>query len=396
MPHPVAPVQRELPNPPEIVFVRQQFSAFGGAELILDRTMQALTARGLSVALLARSWRERPGVEFIRCNPPKIARPLRETLFARAACKTLQHFPRGLVQSHERIPCCDIFRAGDGVHAAYLEQRRRGETLAGKAALSLSLFHRNILKLERAMFASPRLKAVMVNSEMVADDLMRHYSYPRDRIHFVPNGIDLQRFSLTARERHRADTRQKLGIAPDAPVALFVGSGFDRKGLARAIEACARQDKIAHLVAAGSDRRPGAFKAMAERAGLGAQFHLVGPVSDPVPYYAAADALILPTIYDPFPSTVIEALACGLPVVTTTGCGARDVAKRIDPALVCDVFDSVALVAAMHRAFELAAKASIPLAARKIAEEFGLDSMVERMLKVYEEFLPSKSKGPRL
>src|SRR4029079_17950961 len=105
----------------------------------------------------------------------------------------------------------------------------------------------------------------IVNSEMVADDVVRHYRYPRERIHLVPNGIDLQRFSLAAREQHRAEARQKLGIPPNAPVALFVGSGFDRKGLARAIEASARQGNTLHLVAIGSDRRPAAFQTIAER-----------------------------------------------------------------------------------------------------------------------------------
>ncbi len=385
MPQPAAPVQHEVS--PEIIFVRQQFSAFGGAELILDRTLQSLAARGHRIALLARSWKEdRADVQFIRCDPPKVARFLREAMFARAACHVLQKYPRSLVQAHERIPCCDIFRAGDGVHAAYLEQRLRGESAAGKAALALSLFHRNTLRLERAMFASERLKAVIVNSEMVADDLVRHYRYPRERIHLVPNGIDLQRFSLGARECHRTDTRRTLGIPPNAPVALFVGSGFDRKGLGRTIEASARQGSALHLIAVGSDRRPATYQSMAERIGLGTRFHLVGPVSDPVPYYAAADALILPTVYDPFPSTVIEALACGLPVVTTTGCGAREVVNRIDPAFVCDTFDMTALTNGLKRALALAEIPSARGDVSKIAEEFGLEIMTTRLLALYKKF----------
>lgn len=386
MPQPASPVQREVS--PEIIFVRQQFSAFGGAELILDRTLQSLGTRGHKIGLLARSWKEdRKNVEFVRCDPPKVARFLREALFARAACHTLQKYPYSLVQAHERIACCDIFRAGDGVHAAYLEHRRRGESTAGKIALALSLFHYNTLKLEKAMFASARLKAVIVNSEMVADDLVRHYRYPREGIHLVPNGIDLQRFSLDVRERHRTEMRQRLGIEPGAPVALFVGSGFDRKGLARAIDASARQGETLHLIAVGSDRRPAAFEARAKRAGLGERFHLVGPVNDPVPYYAAADALILPTIYDPFPSTVIEALACGLPVVTTTSCGARDVARELDPQLVCDVYDANALAAGLKRVLVLAENPGTKQVANKLASNYGIDRMIDRSLAIYDKFL---------
>lgn len=389
MPHPNPSVQPE--GAPKIIFVRQQFSAFGGAELILDRTLEALGAQGHKVALLARSWRgDRSNIQFIRCDPPKIARPLRETMFARAACRTLKHYPHSLVQAHERISCCDIFRAGDGVHAAYLAQRKRGESTSGKLALALSLFHRNTLRLERTMFASSRLKAVIVNSDMVADDLVRYYDYPRARIRLVPNGIDLQRFSLEARAKYREETRRKLGIALSAPVALFSGSGYDRKGLARAIECCARNGKDIHLIAIGSDRRPAAFKALAERAGIGARFHLVGPVADPVPYYAAADVLILPTVYDPFPSTVIEALACGLPVVTTAGCGARDLAAKLDPLFVCDTYDAEGLANGLRRAFTLALEPSTAETARTRAEPFSIDAMVKHMLNVYDEFMPDR------
>jgi UDP-glucose:(heptosyl)LPS alpha-1,3-glucosyltransferase len=342
----------------------------------------ALAARGKRVALMGRSWRGGGDVEFIRCDPPKVTRAFRETLFARAACDLIARERNALVQAHERVPCCDIFRAGDGVHAAYLEQKRRTQSAFGRLADRFSLFHRNTLALERTLFASPRLQAVIVNSEMVAGDVVRYFGFPRERIHLVPNGIDLARFRLEAREEHRAAVRARLGVPAARAIALFVGSGFERKGLQPAIHAVAACGE-AELWAIGHDRRPASFVAEAERAGLGKRFRLIGP-TDPLPYYAAADVLILPSFYDPFPSTVIEALACGLPVVTTTGCGARDVVKRLDARLVRDVLDREGLAEALHSAFALAAKPETAARARAIAAEFGVDSMIERMLAVHE------------
>jgi len=386
MPQPNPSVQPD--DPPKIVFVRQQFSSFGGAELILDRTLTALNSRHYKVALIARSWHDdRKSIEFIPCDPPKLMRPFREMMFARAACRMIEKMPGTLVQAHERISCCDIFRAGDGVHAAYLEQKLRTETALGKAAIGFSLFHRNTLKLEREMFSSPRLKAVIVNSEMVAGDLVRHYGYPRERIHFVPNGIDLQRFSLAARERLRMETRKKLGIAENKSVILFVGSGFERKGLGLTIETIAESAKNAELVVIGRDRTPGKFLAQAKRMGLADRFHLIGAITDPLPYYAAADALMLPSIYDPFPSTVIEALACGLPVVTTTGCGARDIVRQLESALVCDALDRKGLTEALACALDLAAISETRNTARNIAEAFGIDPMIDRMVALYDNLI---------
>ena len=378
MPHPAPPVQ---PEADRIIFVRQQFSQFGGAELILDRMLAALAARGKRVALLGRSWRGGGDVEFIRCDPPKLTRAFRETLFARAACRLIAHEKGALVQAHERVPCCDLFRAGDGVHAAYLEAKRRTQTAFGRRKDRLSLFHRNTLALERKLFASPRLQAAIVNSAMVADDIVRHFGFSRARIHLVPNGIDLARFRPEARDEHRAAVRARLGVPAAKPVALFVGSGFERKGLRAAIHAAATCD--AELWAIGHDRRPARFAAAAERAGLGNRFRLIGP-TDSLPYYAAADVLVLPSFYDPFPSTVIEALACGLPVVTTTGCGTRDVVKRLDARLVRDALDREGLAQALRTALDLAAKPETAVRARAIAEEFGIDAMVERMLAVHE------------
>jgi UDP-glucose:(heptosyl)LPS alpha-1,3-glucosyltransferase len=382
MPHPRDSVQ--FGDKRRIVFVRQHFSQFGGGELILDRTISAMTARGLKVALLARSWAAREDIEFIRCDPPRFPRFRRERLFARAACDRLAAVKYALVQSHERLPCCDIFRAGDGVHAVFVEQRAKGLGALARAALFLHPFHRSVMALEREMFASPRLKAVIANSQMVADEIGRHFGFPRERIHLVPNGIDLTRFHPDARSHYRAQTRKRLGTAPDRPVLLFVGSGFKRKGLDAAIAALAASGTNAELWVIGHDRRPGTYAYLAERVGISAgRFHMIGPVDDPLPYYAAADALILPSIYDPFPSTVIEALACGLPVVTSTGCGARDAIAELEPALVRDASDIDGLADALRRAFELAAMPDTSVKARAIASGYDMDSMIDRTLALY-------------
>jgi UDP-glucose:(heptosyl)LPS alpha-1,3-glucosyltransferase len=110
---------------------------------------------------------------------------------------------------------------------------------------------------------------------------------------------------------------------------------------------------------------------------------MIGPQADPLPYYAAADVLILPSIYDPFPSTVLEALACGLPVVTSTACGAREIVARLDRGLVRDATDVAGLAEALRLAFELAARPAIAAEARAIANDYSIDQMIDRMLSVY-------------
>ncbi len=343
--------------------------------------MAALKERGVDVALLGRSWSGGRDVEFIECNPSRFPRFRRERKFATVACERLARESDALVQSHERIPCCDIFRAGDGVHAAFIEHRKRGMSSLAGAALSLHPFHRSVIELEREMFASTRLRAVIANSQMVADEIARHFNFSRDKIHLVANGIDLARFHPVARAHLRASTRRELGTDEQQPVALFVGSGFKRKGLDASIAALSKCDGSPELWVVGHDRHPSAYKRLAERGGV--KLRIIGPVNDPLPFYAGADILLLPSIYDPFPSTAIEALACGLPVVTSTSCGAKEAVGKLDPGLVRDAYDVAGLADAVTRALALAADPKTVDRARTIANEYDMNAMIGRLLQLY-------------
>ncbi|MBX3535827.1 MAG: glycosyltransferase, partial [Xanthobacteraceae bacterium] len=217
---------------PKIAFVRQKFSRFGGGELILDRTIGALAKRGAAITIIAREWEPHAGIEFRRCDPARSPRTTRDSRFARTACEIIATLPGALVQSHERLSCCDIYRAGDGVHAAYLAHRARGLSALRRFFQNVSGYHRDVLRLEREMFASPRLKAVIVNARMVADEIVAHFAYPRERIHLIQNGIDLSRFDEATLDRLRAETRNKLGLS-GRKVLVIVGSGYERKGVAQ-------------------------------------------------------------------------------------------------------------------------------------------------------------------
>ena len=92
-------------------------------------------------------------------DPPYVGRTLRDAGFARAACAALARMPGTLVQSHERIACCDVYRAGDGVHAVWVEELARDASAAGRLALRASPYHRYMLAAERRLYASPRLAA---------------------------------------------------------------------------------------------------------------------------------------------------------------------------------------------------------------------------------------------
>ena len=369
----------------KLAIIRQKYSAFGGAERFIERLLPGLAANQVDVSLIARKWSgdESTPMHWVRCNPFYLGSAWRDKSFAKAACAAVAQNDFDLVQSHERLSCCDIFRAGDGVHAAWLEARQKylGESLGW---LKLNPFHANSLAAERHMFCSLRLKKVICISDMVRQDVRRFYGVPEEKLVTIYNGIDLDAFCPQNSEI-RLQVRQTLQIPENALTYVFVGSGFKRKGLETAIRALPEE---AHLIAVGKDKETARFKHMATQTGANndqsQRVHFVGPQKDVRPYYAASDVFVFPTIYEPFGSVVLEALACGLPVITTDRCGAGELITQGVEGFVLPAGDTEAFAACMRQNTVLD-WANRRIAARKIAENYPISRTVDAMLALYQE-----------
>src|SRR5262249_8533771 len=164
---------------------------------------------------------------------------------------------------------------------------------------------------------------VIAASQMVADEITGVYDYPADRIDLVHNGVPLDRFRFDPELREKS--REEFNLRPDQLALLFAGSGWERKGLLFAIEAMAlcKDREMRLLVAGRGDARP--YKTTRLRFWREDPLRFLGEVADLAPVYAAADIFILPTIYDPFSNACLEALACGLPVITTHSNGFSEI-----------------------------------------------------------------------
>ncbi len=292
------------------------------------------------------------------------------------------------MQSHERIACCDIYRAGDGVHAQWLHNRRAALGALGRLGLALNPYHRYTLAAERRLFEGPRLRAVICNSRMVRDEIRAHFGTPEAKLHVIYNGIDLEAFHPRLREAYRSTMRQKLGIPQHAPVHLHVGSGFERKGVFRLIEAFARARRPdAHLVIVGRDKAQTRAERLASSRGIASRVHFAGAQEDMGPWYGAADAFALASLYDPFPNAALEAMACGLPVITTPQCGTAELIEEGMNGYVVGALEVDALADRLARLDVLAAQ-EMGRRARKRAEGLGLAAMAEQLLALYRSLAP--------
>ncbi len=369
-----------------LAIVRQRYAADGGAERFVARALDALTKKGVAVTLIAREWRGDSGHPTITCNPFHLGRLWRDWSFARSVCAALEARRFDLVQSHERLACCDIYRAGDGVHREWLAQRARLLGPLGRLGQAFHPYHLYMKRAEARLFASPRLKAVICNSPMVRDEIKRYFAVPDAKLRVIYNGVDTEAFHPRLKQ-HRAEIRARHGIPADAPLFLFVGSGFERKGVDALLKAFADLSGDAWLIVVGRDKRIGKYQAKARSLGIGPRAIFAGRQADVQPYYGAADALVLPTLYDPFPNAVLEAMAAGLPVITSHGCGAAELIEKNRCGYVCDALDVAALTWAM-RAFTDAKRATqAGTAARAAAEPLSLDRMACELVSLYDELL---------
>ena len=374
----------------KIAIIRQRYNPFGGAERFVERALGALAGEGAEVTLITRNWDGAPreGFRQITCDPSYSrllgGRAARDRSFAAAAQAEMARGGFDITQSHERIPGCMIFRAGDGVHAAWLDHRARILGPVQRVTQRWSPYHRYVLAAERAMFAHPALRAVICNSQMVADEVVRYYGVSRDKLQVIYNGVDTDAFHPGLAGEHRWATRSEAGIPNDVPVLLFVGSGFERKGVPQLLRAAARMQRAdARIVIVGADRKLKAMQQLSEGLGLSRRVLFTGPLKDVRPWYGAADGFVLPTLYDPCPNAVLEALACGLPVVTSTTCGAQEWVRSGENGWVVDAVDINALAGRLDGLAGLAGNASARAAARAVAEPLTLPAMADRLLALY-------------
>jgi UDP-glucose:(heptosyl)LPS alpha-1,3-glucosyltransferase len=316
----------------KIGLVRRGYSRTGGAETYLSRFAETAVAAGHEVILFAEQWpRDAWPWAYVQVHsrsPRQFAVAL-HALRPRERCDFLF--------SLERVISCDAYRAGDGVHAAWLERRAEFEPFWKPWLRRFSAKHQQTLALERQLFSENGAAFVIANSRMVKEEIERYFAYPPDQIAVVYNGVP----AFNPPPDARAATRRDLGLRDDQLALLFVGSGWERKGLRFAIDAVNSLPRSGRLfvVGRGSARGlPG-----------GHRTRFLGPMPDVSRFYAAADVFILPTLYEPFSNACLEALAAGLPVVTTRYNGFAEIMGSGHAGeVVSDPRDRSALVSAVE------------------------------------------------
>ncbi len=213
------------------------------------------------------------------------------------------------------------------------------------------LYYRLITFLERRMYTNPRTGLILI-ARKTAEDLRRHYGINR-ALPVVYIGLDHKIFNRELRLRNRPDSRKQIGVEETAFVLLLVGNDWKKKGLVALIDALARlKDLPLVLVVAGKDD-PVPYRSQIEKLGLEGRVFFRPSRADVQWYYAAADAYVGPSLEDTFAQPPAEAMACGLPVITTATNGTAEIiTDGVDGLVLEDPNDAAGLAARIRMLYE--------------------------------------------
>jgi UDP-glucose:(heptosyl)LPS alpha-1,3-glucosyltransferase len=240
--------------------------------------------------------------------------------------------------------------------------------------------------MEKKLFASPWLRAVICNSKMVRAEIMARFDLPEERLPVIYNAVDSGAFHPDLREQ-RDSVRTLFNLPQEATVFLLVGSGYERKGVATAIAALAELPASTHLLIVGHEKHPDRYKRLARTLGVRERIVFAGPQADVKPFFGAADVFVLPTIYDPFPNAVLEAMACGLPVITSTKSGAAELVQEHDAGLVCASRDVAGLASQMRMLLDAGTRERMGGNARRAVLPLTPSAMTLKLVLLYKELL---------
>ncbi|MGD8200622.1 glycosyltransferase family 4 protein [Ornithinimicrobium sp. W1679] len=336
----------------------------GGVERVMYECVNHLARQGHAVDALAGEWDDsafeggvhRRTLEFL--DQPPALKLYSYARAARRAVGELSPAPTVVAGFGGAAPPGSVTWM-QSVHAAWMDISRQTRDLQGRMRQRVNPFHPVALGLERSLLGGRRYARVVALTPAVKADIMRYYDVPPSDIDVIPNGYSEREFHVPSSEL-RAGARRRLGFTEDDRVVIFVANELERKGFRLLVEGIrAHPDRSVKVLAVGAFNRAQA-RSIVEEAGLGDRVVLAGATNDVHGCYAAADCFALPTKYEAWGLVVVEAMASGLPALTSAGAGAAvAVDEGVNGTLVTDPTSRDEVVGAVERLLTISTEPTV-------------------------------------
>jgi UDP-glucose:(heptosyl)LPS alpha-1,3-glucosyltransferase len=344
----------------------------GGAERYTWELAAALAHRGHSVDLIsAKPFPPVPGVNSVLLRAKAATRAGQYLRFLNAFDEHLHTHSYDIIHSMLPIRRCDIYHPHAGMAKTAYDSK------------FLNRFNRKrklYAQTEEKLLAGPKTPRVLYLSDFVKGFVLQAYPDLGNRLEKLFNAVDLEKFNPT---KHTRSIRDRFNIPPDQIVGLMIAQHFQQKGLPQAIEALAKTDKRISLLIVGRDN-PAEGKKLAQRLGVSDRVIFAGTTDSPADFYAAADFFILPTSYDSCSLVVLEALAMGLPVISTIFNGACEImTDGAEGFVLQDPKNVAALAESMTKMLDPTRRAAMKSAALALRQRLSYETHLDCLEAIY-------------
>jgi len=375
----------------KIALVRKDFSSRGGGgeryAVDLARTLRDF---GHAVHVFAHRYEPLEGLFFHSVAVPLKFSALKNWIFAKNVRLALSRNEFDIVNGLSQIYPQDIYRLGDGIHKHWLNVRP--STIFSHFWNKISPRHRAILHIEKKISSPGNYRRIIAISNLCKQHATNYYDVSPDLIDVIYCGVDFEVFNSSARDKGLV-LRDSLGVGRGDVVVLFVGMNFARKGLRPlllAVSQVRNKEKYRILIVGkGNIYR---YKKLAQDLGLNGVAIFCGLQHHMPAFYGSADVFVLPSYYEPFGNVCLEAMACGLPVITTRETGASELILHGRSGFVMDHPEDTAALANWLEVFE---DRELSRSMGAVAQEQVSSLTIERNAKdtilVYEKALENKN-----
>jgi UDP-glucose:(heptosyl)LPS alpha-1,3-glucosyltransferase len=361
----------------------------GGAERYTADIAAALAKRGHRVDLIAtRFGPPIASVKFVTMSVATATRAGKYLAFLNQIDAHLAKTKYDLIHSMLPVRQADLYHPHAGLAKASLETHLSRETAPTRAlarlANRLNRKRRLFAEIEEALLHSPQKPAVLCLSDYVKGMILKYYPDISGQLVKLFNGTDLIAFDPNRYAPTRRAIRDRYKISPDAVVGLMIAQHFERKGLSEVIAACAKLAPSSPTILIVGQDDPARGRQLAKKLGVEDKIIFAGQTRSPADFYAASDFFVLPTRHDSCSLVVLEALAMGLPVISTVFNGACEIMTDGRHGFVLpDPADVNALAKAMSRMLDAKTRESMHEACLALRPSLSFDAHMDRLEEIY-------------
>jgi len=391
----------------KIAITLLKYNPFGGYERQAAALAEGLAARGDEVTIFSHTWKEQASdrIRFDKVPILQWTPWLRVLSFALMSRLYLRRHEGefDLVIAFDRTLVMDIYRAGNACHREWIDFRKKHLGLSSRISIALNPLHPVMNWIEKRIFGRIQKNGgyIVGLAPLNSEQIRKHYPVDPERFYVIPSTVDLERFDREKNQRYKEDIRNKLGVEDDTLLLLHVGSGFRIKGLIstiRAMPLLLDKGRKVKLVIAGKDRkRTVIYKKLCRKLGIEQHVIFLGGVSNIERYHAAADIFVLPSLFETFCISAVEALASGMPVIIGKGAGASSIIEPV--GRVIDVPASPEELAGMieetaKEEFDMIVSHNIEAVRsrrREAAAQCGLDNIMARYYELIDRTVKEKN-----